>query len=105
VLYQGDDSGDVRALAASTGRTLWVTRLGAGVRARAAVAGAFTIAVPTLGGRLYLLDAATGIERSCWEAQGGLQSSPAVVGSRLVLGGRDGFVRALDVRLVDRSTP
>jgi outer membrane protein assembly factor BamB len=103
VLYQGDDAGEVRAIEAATGRILWQRRVGAGVRARPAVAGDSSIAVPTLGGRLYLLDAATGLERSCWEAPEALHSSPAAAGSRIFLGGRDGLIRALDVRVLARS--
>jgi hypothetical protein len=52
-----------------------------------------------LGGRLYLLDAETGFERSCWEADDALHSSPSEIGSRVFFGARDGMLRALDVRV------
>ncbi|MHB8763395.1 MAG: outer membrane protein assembly factor BamB family protein [Deferrisomatales bacterium] len=99
VVYQGDDSGALAAFDPASGRPRWVRPRGAGVRSPPAAVAGGGLAVTTLGGRLYLLDAATGLERDAWELGEASLSGPAPAGSRVVVGARDGVVRALDIRI------
>ncbi len=99
-VVQGDDRGHLSAFDAATGRPRWQTPLGAGIRARPALLGTGHLAVPTVGGRLVLIDGASGLERDAWELGAASLSSPAAAGDRVVLGVRDGSVRALDARLL-----
>ncbi len=95
VLYQGDDSGTLTAVRADDGVVQWTRNLDAGVRARPAPLDGDLLAVPTLGGRLYLLDTTTGDERDCWQTDESSGASPAARGSVAVFAARDGTVRAL----------
>ncbi|GAB4283490.1 MAG: hypothetical protein Kow0092_38300 [Deferrisomatales bacterium] len=104
-IFQGDDGGRLTALDPRNGAVLWSRPLGAGIRARPAwipspdaLSAPGAVAVPTLDGRLYLLDPRTGLERDCWLLGEGSQSSPARQGARIFLGDRSGAVHALDVR-------
>lgn len=97
-LYQGEDSGTLWAVAAGTGQVLWRRSLGAGIRARPAEAAPGLLAVPTVGGRLFLLDGKTGLERDALFLGEPLLSTPEERGGRVFLGGRDGHLRALGVR-------
>ncbi|MEW6487252.1 MAG: PQQ-binding-like beta-propeller repeat protein [Thermodesulfobacteriota bacterium] len=103
VLYQGEDSGTLWAIAAGTGQVLWRRPLGAGVRARPAEASPGLLAVPTVGGRLVLLDGETGFERDALSLGEPFLSTPEERGGRVFLGGRDGHLRALGVRRLPAS--
>lgn len=98
VLYQGEDAGTLWALAAETGQVLWSRPLGAGIRTRPAEAAPGLLTVPTVGGRLVLLDRETGFERDALPLGSPLLSSPEERGGRVFLGGRDGTLRAVEVR-------
>jgi len=74
LLFQADDSGAVRAVEASTRRVVWRRPLGAGVRSEPWPAGSTAVAVATVGGRVYLLDRMSGLERDCWEVEGETQT-------------------------------
>ncbi|MBI5017012.1 MAG: PQQ-binding-like beta-propeller repeat protein [Deltaproteobacteria bacterium] len=95
-LFQGDDAGRLWAVDAATGRVLWSRSLGSGIRSRPAWPAEGLLAVGTAGGQVYLLDAATGLERDAIRAGAAVFSSPAVAGSRVFVGSRDGTLRALD---------
>jgi outer membrane protein assembly factor BamB len=97
ILYQGDDTGTVTAVHADNGTVSWSRSLDGGVRARPAAFDGNLLAIPTLAGRYYLLDARTGAERDCWLIEEGAVASPAARGATAVFGGRDGVVRSLRV--------
>lgn len=95
-IYRADGAGRLHAVQRATGRSLWTRNLGAAVGALPVRVGGGDLAVPVPTGRLYLLDAATGLERDCWQAGEGVRMSRTGAGSRVAVGNRGGSVWALD---------
>jgi outer membrane protein assembly factor BamB len=97
LLYLGDWSGRIYALAPSTGRTRWIFHAGGAVKGSPAVA-AGRLYVGAYDGHVYALDAHTG--RLRWRASGQprlgshgtFYSSPAVAYDRVYIGSTDGKV-------------
>ena len=89
----GDWNGDVWALAARSGRTLWRTATGGAVKGSVAYGGG-RLFVGNYAGRLYALAPRTG--RVLWSSggHGSLYSSPAVAYGRVYIGSLDGGVYA-----------
>lgn len=96
LVYQGDDQGCLTAFSPGNGQTAWRIKLDGGIRARPRYENGH-IAVPTLGGTLYLIDAKTGFVRDRLTYPEPLQSSPASAGGRLFFGGRDAKMHAVDI--------
>ncbi len=103
-VFQGNDAGVLTALDRGTGRVLWRRPLGYAIRSRPLVLGRW-VAVSSLGGRLHLVRADTGLEVDALAVGGdGTQSDPGRAGTRVFLGGRDGRLHAVDVVLPATAT-
>ncbi|HKG94373.1 MAG TPA: PQQ-binding-like beta-propeller repeat protein [Gemmatimonadaceae bacterium] len=107
-LYVGGGDGNVYALAASDGAVRWRHATGGRVRSSPAVEGGLVV-VGSADGVVYAADARTGAARWTFATLGAslesgsfgfdrrtVQASPAIVGDRVFVGARDGFVYALD---------
>src|SRR3954468_23793569 len=109
-VFVGSGDGYLYALERATGRIVWRFQAGSRVGASPAVAGGLVVAA-TIGGRIFAVDQAAGKLR--WSLTTGpvlppntspaggwdlWASSPAIVGSRVLIGGGDGKVYCLDLR-------
>jgi outer membrane protein assembly factor BamB len=94
-LFIGTGDGNLDALDASTGTSLWSFPTGGPVNSSPAVAGGI-VYVGSDSGSLFAIKAATG--KKVWSASfgGPVKSSPAVVGGVVYVGADDGSVVALD---------
>ncbi len=92
------DTGEVVALSMTDGREVWRTSVGAPVWRTPSVAGAYLF-VPTTRGRCVALHVRTGAQVWVYRTEDPRVkfTTPATDGKRVVLGGTDGVVRALDV--------
>jgi len=97
-IYQGDDTGLVSAFAARTGQVLWQRPLGSGVRARPVLVEPGLLAVPTAGGRLFLLEADTGMERDSLDLGGPAFGGATAAAGGVLVGARDASVRFVAVQ-------
>lgn len=95
-VYQGDDGGCLTAFDEKTGGLIWRVKLDGGIRTRP-MAEESLLYVTTLGGSLYMLDAATGLALDRLAFPQPLGSSPAHLGDRIYFGGRDGKIRSIEV--------
>jgi len=95
VLYIGAGDGGFHAVRADTGARVWRIQSKGAIRANAVVRGP-QVFFSTLGGLVVAVDRAAG--RELWHAESPqpITSAPAFVGDRLVIGGRDSELRALD---------
>jgi outer membrane protein assembly factor BamB len=109
-VFAGSADHHLYAIDRASGRVIWRFDAGSEVYASPAVASGLVIAA-TLGGRIFAVDERTGGIR--WTRQTGAAlplngtraagwdlfvSSPTVVGPTILIGGRDGYVYALDRR-------
>ena len=95
VIYQGVMNGEMHAIDADTGSSLWIERPGGPIPHTAAVAGS-RVYFGSLDGSVYALAAADG--HTVWQFQTGgpVVSAPAVVDGRLYIGSNDGNLYVLD---------
>ena len=109
-IFVGSGDSSLYAIDRATGRIAWRFKAGGAVDASPGVAGGVVVAA-TLQGRIFAVDAASG--RLRWSLQTGpalplntthaggwdlWESSPAIVGHSVVIGGQDGLVYALDLK-------
>ena len=91
--------GIVYALDAATGRKIWKRDIDSQVESDVTVVPLTgekaMVLVAGFDSRLFALDAADGKELWTFETEGELYGPPAVVGDRIIFGGRDGVLRLL----------
>ena len=109
VAFVGSGDGNLYALDAASGRVKWKAATGGRVRSSPAVSGDLVV-VGSYDGVVYAFDRATGRERWRFSTEGihfksdtfgfdrkSIQSSPAITGTTVLAGARDGFFYALDL--------
>jgi outer membrane protein assembly factor BamB len=84
----------VRAIDATTGKSVWNFATRARVDSSPAIAGG-RVYIGSSDGNLYVLDAASGEKRGEVDAGSPLVASPAIAGGRLVIGSQDGVLYCL----------
>jgi outer membrane protein assembly factor BamB len=107
-VWIGAGDGNLYALDAATGKEIWRFKTEGRIRSSPAMAGG-AVYVGSMDGSLYAVDAENGKLRWRFDTQGralksadfgfdrkSIQSSPAVADGAVYLGGRDGFLYAVD---------
>jgi outer membrane protein assembly factor BamB len=95
VLYVGAGDGGFHAVRADTGERVWRVQSKGAIRTDAVVRGPHVF-YSTIGGLIAAAERSTG--QSLWEtkAPAPVTGSPVFVGDKLVIGGRDSMLQALD---------
>jgi outer membrane protein assembly factor BamB len=109
VAFLGSGDGVLRAVDVGTGKTQWQAHTAGRIRSSPAVSGNYVV-VGDADGVVYAFDRATGTTKWKHETEGHtlrsgefgydrrtIQSSPAIVGERVFVGARDGFLYALEL--------
>ncbi len=99
-VYVADDGGCLTRVTLDTAK--WTRKLDGGIRSAPALINGY-LAVATLGGSLYIIDPKGGRVLDRIKLDEPIHTTPAVLGGRLFIGGRDGMVRAFD--LVEHKRP
>lgn len=97
VLYVGVMNGEMHAINASTGASIWVQRPGGPIAHTAAIIGG-QVFFGSLDGNVYALSAANGSTSWVFPTGGPVVSAPAVVDGRVFIGSNDGNLYALDAQ-------
>jgi outer membrane protein assembly factor BamB len=98
VAYAANFFGTVYALSMRNGKPLWRFSLGSIREASSPAVDGDTVVAHSRGGRVFVLDRATGHQLWTWQAAGEIESSPVIVGGVDYLGDAAGNVYALDLR-------
>jgi outer membrane protein assembly factor BamB len=100
-LYAPDIDGVVRCLATADGAERWAfeteSEMYGGPLVHRLASGELLVLLPTEGGTLFALDAATGKEKWRFTIDAPLRCTPTVVGGHALLAGCDGKLHTLDV--------
>jgi outer membrane protein assembly factor BamB len=100
-LYAPDVEGVVRCLAIADGAERWAfeteSEMYGGPLVHKLASGESLVLLPTEGGTLFALDAATGKEKWSFTIDAPLRCTPTVVGGHALLAGCDGKLHTLDV--------
>lgn len=95
VVYVGAMNGEMHAINADTGATVWIKRPGGPIPHTAAFAND-VIYFGSLDGTVYALNTADGATRWQFPTGGPVMSAPAVVDGRVFIGSNDGNLYVLD---------
>ncbi|HVT96316.1 MAG TPA: PQQ-binding-like beta-propeller repeat protein, partial [Acidobacteriaceae bacterium] len=109
-LFVGSGDGRLYCIDAASGRRIWSFDAGARIRSTPAVVDN-TVVVGAMNGRIYAVDAATGKEKWSYATRGAshkfadknndttsIVASPTIAGGLVAIGGRDGYLYAVDLQ-------
>lgn len=96
IVYALSRDGVIQTLDAQTGELRWEIQTDDGFLAAPAVSQGKLVA-PNLGRDVFVLDGKSGQTRLVYLTRNSMESSAAVPGNVAILGGVDGFIRAIDI--------